>query len=323
MSQTSSYKKVFVVGCPRSGTSWAANMLGQHPNIVKLMGETHLYKLFYDPLTYLEQMDWRKRFERKAWIYKHYGIGPILTGFNSRNMWAALPRIYRFYRWSGHNSGPHTCIGYEEFLDLFRAASKVDGDDFDKTSALIESILDTAFYKHGGDSSKTLLEKTPMHIKYVDVILSSFPEAKVVEVVRDVRGVCASWQARAVKQKWANKPTPSLVDQWKRGIELGEKFRSDPSIGDRILKVHYEDLKQNTAVQLKTMFDFLEQPITQQESDRIAAAFDIRNAKNKGEGNHVRKGMIGAWKTDLSETDITTCNQIAGPLLEKIGYSIS
>ncbi len=298
-------------------------MLGQHPDIVKLKGETHLYKLFYDPLTYLKQMDWRKRVERKAWIYKHYGIGPIVTGFNSRNMWAALPRIYRFYRWSGHSSGPHMCIDYEEFLELFKAAGRTDGDDFDKISVLIESILDDAFYRYGGESGKTLLEKTPMHIKYVDVILSSFPEAKVIEVVRDVRGVCASWQARAAKQKWARKPTASLVNQWKRGIELGEKFRSDPSISDRILKVHYEDLKQDTAACLKRVFDFLEQPITEQESNNIASSFDIRNIEGRGEGNHVRKGVIGAWKSDLSDTDIALCNQMAGPLLEKIGYSVS
>ncbi len=323
MSQTLPYKKAFVVGCPRSGTSWAANMLGQHPNIIKLIGETHLYKLFYDPLTYLEQMNWRKRLSRKAWIYKHYGVAPIITGFNSQNMWAALPRIYRFYRWSGNNSGPHMCIDYEDFLELFHAANKVDGDGFDKTSVLIESILDTAFHQRGGDRTKTLLEKTPMHIKYVDVILNTFLEAKAIEVVRDVRGVCASWQARAAQQKWARKPTPNLVDQWKKGIELGEKFRNDPSISDRILKIHYEDLKQNTAAQLRIMFDFLEQRITEAEINSIADAFDISKIKNKGEGNHVRKGMIGAWKTDLSETDIATCNQMAGPLLEKIGYSLS
>ncbi len=61
-----SYKKVFVVGCPRSGTSWTSEMISQHSDIVKLYGEGHLYKLFYDPFTYLKQLKWRQRLNLKS-----------------------------------------------------------------------------------------------------------------------------------------------------------------------------------------------------------------------------------------------------------------
>jgi len=302
-------------------------MVSEHPQVVGLAGETHLYKLFYDPFTYLKGMGWRKRIERRTWIYKHYGIGPIATGFNSQNLWAAMPRIYRFYQWSGENSGPHTCIGYEEFCAIAKAANAGEGDDLTKVKTLIESVLNSAFYTHGGqgqdDQSRTLLEKTPMHLKYADVILNSFPEAKVIEVVRDVRGMCASWQARSVNQKWARKPIEGLIDQWTRSLERTDRFRNDQAIGDRILQVRYEDLRQNTAGSLKNIFEFLEMPLPAENLNHIAAKFDISQAKSKGEGLHVRKGIIGAWRTDLSQEDIDTCNRLAGPWIEKLGYSVA
>ncbi len=317
------HRKLFVVGCPRSGTSWAAEMLAQHPDIVKLAGESHLYKLFYDPFTYLEKLTWKKRIEKRAWIFKNFGIAPIITGFNSRNIWAALPRIYRFYQRSGQYSGPHMCVDYPKFLALVEKAKSEEGSDLTKVSRLIESVLAFSFYEQGGDRNKIMLEKTPMHVKYSDVILKSFPEAKVVEIVRDVRGVCASWQARAKTQTWAAKPTYQLVKQWTRSLEVTEKCRQDAAMCDRILRIRYEDLRQNTAVSLQSAFEFLEVSADESDICAIAEAFSIEKIKHKGEGQHVRKGVIDAWKEELSEADIALCQQSAGPLLEKLGYQVA
>ena len=324
MEQSRTYRKIFVVGCPRSGTSWTSKMISQSSAVVRLPGESHLYKLLYDPFTYLPKIGWRKRIKRRTWIFKHYGvggIGPLLTGFNSQNMWAGLAQVYRFYKWSGHGSGPHMCVDYEEFLELIEAARAEKGDDLTRVKQLIESVLEAAFYAQGGDRNKIMLEKTPMHIKYADVILDSFAEAKMIEVVRDVRGVCASWQARAKTQRWPRKPTVELVDQWIKCVEWGDKFKQDSSIGDRILRVRYEDLKQDPAGWLKTIFEFIELPVDEQTINSIAEAFNIDNIKQKGEGQHIRKGVVGAWKDDLSAADIEICNRLAGPLLEKLGYT--
>lgn len=318
----SPHRKIFVVGCPRSGTSWAAEMLAQHPDIVKLPGESHLYKLFYDPFTYLEKLNWQARIKKRVWIYKNFGITPIVTGFNSHNIWASLPRIYRFYQRSGQYSGPHMCVSYEKFLGLVEQAKAGAGDDLEKVSRLIKSVLEVSFLEQGGDRHQIMLEKTPMHVKYSDVILKSFPEAKVVEIVRDVRGVCASWQARAKTQSWAAKPTHQLVKQWARSLEVTEKCKQDAAMSDRILSIRYEDLRQNTTASLSKAFDFAGVTTHPSAVHTIAEAFNINKVKNKGEGQHIRKGAIDAWKEELSAADIELCQRSAGPLLEKLGYQV-
>lgn len=297
-----------------------AEMVSQYPDVVKLKGESHLYKLFYDPFTYLEDLPWRRRLKRSSWIFKHYGSIPILTGFNSNNIWASFPRNYRFYEQSGQSSGPHTCVGYAEFVELVNAARASEGSDLTKVKRLITSVFDAAFYQQGGDDNKIMLEKTPMHIKYADVILSTFPEAKVIEVVRDVRSVCASWQARAKTQRWPRRATVELVNQWNRSVRLGEQFKQDLALSDRILRVRYEDLRQAPLATLQTVFEFAELPASDPEILNIIDALSIDKVKQKGEGQHVRSGVVGGWKAELTLEDIETCNRLAGPLLEKLGY---
>ena len=297
-----------------------AEMVSQYPDVVKLEGESHLYKLFYDPFTYLEKLPWRRRLKRSPWIFKHYGPMPILTGFNSNNIWASFPRNYRFYEQSGQSSGPHTCVDYAKFVELVKAARVSEGSDLTKVNRLIASVFDAAFYQQGGNDNKIMLEKTPMHIKHADAILRTFPEAKVIEVVRDIRGVCASWQARAKTQRWPRRSTVELVKQWNRCVRLGEKFKQDPALSDRILRVRYEDLRQAPLANLQAVFEFAELPVSDQEILDIIDALSIDKVKKKGEGQHIRRGIVGGWKAELTAEDIETCNQLAGPLLEKLGY---
>ncbi|MEM9946908.1 MAG: sulfotransferase [Cyanobacteria bacterium P01_D01_bin.36] len=317
---SATYPKIFVVGCPRSGTTWTAHMLDKHPSVTKLSGESHLYKLLYDPFTYLKGMSLRSRLTRRNWILKHYGPTPILTGFNSNNLWRGLLQTYRFYKWSGERSGPHMVVDYETFKALVKKARAGEGDDLSKVNQLIASIFDVSFRQKGGDSSQVMLEKTPMHIKFASPILRSFPEAKMVEVVRDIRSICASWQARAKKQRWARRPTADLVAQWIRAVEAGDRAKTDTATGDRIMRLKYEDLRQAPHSWLEKSFHFAELPITNAHLDEIINTLSIDNHKEKGEGLHVRTGRVDGWKDELSTEDIETCHRMAGPTLERLGY---
>ncbi|MGD1804424.1 sulfotransferase domain-containing protein [Dapis sp. BLCC M126] len=57
------YRKLFLVGCPRSGTSWLTKMISRHLNIVRVPSESHAYSVIYHYFTYLKKQTLKKKIE--------------------------------------------------------------------------------------------------------------------------------------------------------------------------------------------------------------------------------------------------------------------
>ncbi|MGD1804425.1 sulfotransferase [Dapis sp. BLCC M126] len=167
-----------------------------------------------------------------------------------------------------------------------------------------------------------LLEKTPQHFRYIDVILNQFPEAKSIEIIRDGRDVCVSYQARSKTARWARQSTTSMIKIWKKAIETVEKVKADPEIGDRIYSVRYENLRTDPQQELSKIFDFIGLDYDSTLIDKIIDTTDISKVKNKGEGKHIRQGSIGEWQTRLSPEDIGLWEELGGDTLARLGYSI-
>ena len=77
------------------------------------------------------------------------------------------------------------------------------------------------------------VEKTPMHVRLIDRIFSSFPEARVLLVIRDGRDVSVSFRKRFGDFE-------SGLERWVEDNRLGLAWRDDP----RVMIVRYEDLVQ-------------------------------------------------------------------------------
>jgi hypothetical protein len=154
----------------------------------------------------------------------------------------------------------------------------------------------------------------------MDVILEQYPDAKIIEVIRDGRDVCVSWHALAQSRRWARKSTPELISQWQRCIRLGETFRARPELQPRIFPVRYEQLRQAPTTYLSQVFDFAELDYDPALVDRIVEAHDINRVIRKGPGQMIRKGAIGDWRTHLSEADQDLWRRQAGEMLVGLGY---
>ena len=112
----------------------------------------------------------------------------------------------------------------------------------------------------------------------------------------------------------------AIIPEWKRSIQLGNRFRADESLGDRIHLVRYEQLRTDTRSELEKVFEFAGLSYSDTLLDTIIEKTDIKNIKNKGEGLHVRKGAIGEWRSRLSATDIALWKELAGDTLARLGY---
>ncbi|MDY7007316.1 MAG: sulfotransferase [Cyanobacteriota bacterium] len=108
------YRKLFIVGCPRSGTSWLTRMISFHPNILKVPSESHAYSLTYHYFTYLKKQKLKKRFKLAIWILKFYGLKPLLFGFRSEDLWQGIFKHYEIYQKGTDGVGIHNLVSYIE-----------------------------------------------------------------------------------------------------------------------------------------------------------------------------------------------------------------
>ncbi len=89
------YRKLFIVGYPRSGTSWLTKMISSHFNILQVKKESHAYSVTYHYFTYLKKQTLKKRLESAGWIMKYYGLKLLLLGFKSEDLWQGIFKNYR------------------------------------------------------------------------------------------------------------------------------------------------------------------------------------------------------------------------------------
>lgn len=296
-------------------------MIGKHPLSLSVPTESHAYSIIYDPFTYLPDWSFQQRRQSATWVIRHYGLKSLFLGITTEDIWRSLPKFYALYEQGKNSIGLHHLASRAAFQRLLQQAYGQEGSHLTRAENLIAALFQHFFETHQGTAAHVMLEKTPMHIRYVDKILHRFPEAKIIEVLRDGRDVDVSYKARAKTQRWARSHSRDVIAQWQRCVTLGEKFRSDPQLAPNLYQVRYEQVKAQPAEALRHIFDFLELEHTPDLLENIVAANDISKVTHKGEGLHVRKGSVGDWRSSLSPEQVDLWRTLAGDTLEKLGYS--
>lgn len=325
------YPKLFVVGCPRSGTSWLTRMIQTHPDIIAVPGESHVYSLIYEPFTYLTKLGFKKRLKRYRDILRYYGFFPLFRGIETEDIWQGIINAYQIYQTNskGKGCGIHNLVTEADLKEMIRKIRQHQDSELAKSKELIQCIFDSYFYKVKSkreEGQYVFLEKTPMHLRYVKIILKQFPEAKVIEIVRDGRDVCVSFAALAKKNPWARKiqgqDSVKMINYWNHCIELGNKFRANPDLAKRINLVYYEQLRSDPYYELTKIFDFSNLKHNPLILQNIIEKNDIKLLRHRGEGEYVYKGSIGEWRERLSPSEIQKCLEIGGKALVNLGYEL-
>lgn len=290
------YRKIFVVGCPRSGTTWIRRLIGQHPAVVT-GPESHAYSQILGPFVDLGLRGddgWRRVLDR-WWRGRR------------RNLEAGL------YMWASYR-------------DLCRwvtaAMATPDPSDEARAERVIEALFDAYFLAHGGTAEHVLLEKTPQHVFWVDRILARWPDARVIEVLRDGRDVCVSLEMRSATQRWAPRERRRQIETWVRAVSRGLAFREDPALTDRIHLLRFEAVKATPVEEATRLLDFLRLPTTHEETARMLDAVSIDRHARRGAGRHVRSGAVGDWQHHFGPDDTALFESLAGPLARRVGYEV-
>jgi len=177
-------------------------------------------------------------------------------------------------------------------------------------------------------NAAVLLDKHPGNSENVEYIDKLVPNAKFLHIIRDGRDVGVSLVAasRDWGKLWAANNVAKSASSWKYHVLEARKARQ---YGDRYLEIRYEDLLTDGIEVLKSVFEFIDVPISLKELTSIFDEHRFENMKQKRTGAGIsklpagffRQGRKGDWSNALSATQRYVFHETAGDLLCELGYA--
>jgi len=228
--------------------------------------------------------------------------------------------------------GPETSLyGLPFNIENIAAPWGINLEHLEKMRMDSSSLIDFAdrfaheFLKHEG--KERWVEKTPNNVRVINRLLSWYPEAKFIHVVRDGRDVMCSLRnhpkQRVVHGKiepvhTVNPPAKSAA-RWLEDTMRGLAFKDHP----RCIEVRYESLVNDPEAVIRRVCSFIGEDYepamlvpAEATSERAG-----QNLNNETASAPISSKSVGRWQQDLSRQEREVFIDIAGELLIALGYA--
>jgi hypothetical protein len=280
---------VFVVGCPRSGTTLLGRLLDAHPELAIIHEGRFVV----------------------AWFERRRGVTP--AGAVTPE---AIDRLLEFRPFKNVH------VSREQLERLAQA----DGGGPVSYSSFVSGIFDLHGKAHG---KCLVGDKTPHYVLSLPTLHDLFPHARFVHLVRDGRDACLSirnWRkvterggAVARYAAWADDPVATTALWWEWQVRLGRE--AGAALGPRRYhEVSYESLVDDPAAGCRALCAFLEIPY----DERMLRFHEGRTRDDpeldaKQAWRPVTPGLRN-WRTEMPPEEIERFEATAGELLDELGY---
>jgi DNA-binding Xre family transcriptional regulator len=173
-------------------------------------------------------------------------------------------------------------------------------------------------------------EKTPQNVFYLKEIFEIYPNARVINMIRDPRAVMLSqkrkWRRRKMGATFITKSEVfrlkvnyhpiTLSRLWNAAVRAVNAFDQDT----RVMNVHFEDIMESPPETLQAICKHLGVEYNEKVLD-IPQASSSNEADSKEKG--INKARAGNWKKGgLNDTEIFWCQKICRELLIKHQYPL-
>ncbi|MEQ3633716.1 sulfotransferase [Thalassolituus sp.] len=159
----------------------------------------------------------------------------------------------------------HTYNWWNNYINHNRRFKMIDfrlSDNTDLKKKLSASEYFTcyaeSYREHKG--AAWFVEKSPTHIDVLPSIRSAYPNAPIINIVRDVRDTTASM----LNASWANNSPIKHVAEWKAVQRRTKRFKDFN--GMNILNVRYEDLLANPELELTRILKHIDPALIYSDS---------------------------------------------------------
>lgn len=278
MQRTKRFRTLFIVGCPRSGTTWVQLLLARHPEVATAP-ETQIVAYYLSHF-------------RRQWEHERRGA--------ERQQGAA---------------GLSRLLDEDGFRELCRL----------NVQHVLERIAATS------PGASLVVEKSPLHAVHAEFIHGLLPDAYFLHVIRDPRDTVASLLAagRSWGRDWAPRNPTDAARFWVRQVTGGRRVAR---LTDRYREVRYEALLADPVAELEEILAWLDLSGDRAFCEAAVAACDFDRLRRGADGAKIpipgerspagffRRGTAGAWRTELSRSELRVVERICGATLREIGY---
>ena len=292
-------RPVFVCGHPKSGTSLLVNLLDGHPELVVFPEEAMFFRRV---------------------LPKMQGLTP------EEKITLAEQTLIHFFEWNIKNPPPsqignpesdYSEISYDQIREVFHSILRdfVPRHDGDLLSAAV-----MAFGQVSGqltEKTHRWVEKTPYNEMYIDEILSFWPDAKLIHIIRDPRDNYVSYVKK--HPEWS---APFFAANWNRfsriGLENGSRYGET-----KYALIRYEHLvleTDNALIKIRKLLGI---------KDNIALMTPTKNRKDWA-GNsmfpekfdRISSNPIGRWRNAKNPGEISSIEIISRATMASLDYSL-
>jgi hypothetical protein len=224
-------------------------------------------------------------------------------------------------------------IEVEPFVeDLRRIGTLLDGVDPDRVRKRLRdgmapgAAIAAVFETYAADRGKARWgDKTPMYMQYLPLLERLFPDALFVHLVRDGRDAALSFLAMPpgiVTRTWAHpRSVADFACQWRTEVEAARLLGARVGPG-RYREVRYEALVAGPEPEVEAVCAFARLPY---EPEMLRYAEDVDVSKKPHQQSLTRPPTPGIrnWRTEMAGSDAEAFEDVAGELLEELGYRLS
>jgi hypothetical protein len=275
-------RPVIVVGCPRSGTTMLQLMLHAHPRMA-IPPETRFVLAAYRDRRKFGDL---RREERRRALAR----------------WIVDRRQSRF-----RDLG----LDAEDVVERIAAGAPTLG-----------SALGTIFQAYAARFDKPRWgDKRPAYLQNLDVVLRLFPDAQIVNIVRDGRDCVASLKEMA----WHRQDIYATVAAWARAVDDGRRAaRWLPAT--RYHQMRYEDLVADPHTHLARLCAFLGEvyhPAMADPSRVAPVAVPAHKTWHQRTRSAVTTQRVSSWRERLTPDEVALCEAAFGNRLVECGYELA
>jgi len=156
-------------------------------------------------------------------------------------------------------------------------------------------------------------DKNPYMVFSLKYIIKTFPNAKLINLVRDGRDVIASWYNHKLKYD----QLADIGRRWNWSLREAEKFSA--RYPENMLTVKYEDLVKSTDQWMGRIIGFLGIEY-EPDPENVMVSDDLIQPHLIGSQDEINSGNIGKWKDLLSADEIKNILPLISEYMKKYNY---